>query len=270
MLGSRVRPAVRSTAEPSTLMRTSSVPMPAPVITSPAATSGTDLTMSATAMSVIATATTPSAPVSARRAPSQCRSGVDPSSPPMAPTVTPASSSPIVAVSMPSSVLMAGSRGPQAESEIPPRANAAVIAQRQRASVRPVGCGHGIAVHGASVQKPSAGRYHAGGYIPISVKVLDHVWPAALRGQQTVQDRQRAADVDRVRIEQPLDLQPVGRGDHQRGRVHRVDASAPPAPRSPPAPAPPRSARPAPPAATGTGRARIPASGRAVPAAHRW
>ncbi len=69
---------------------------------------------------------------------------MDPSSPPMAPTVTPASSSPIVAVSMPSSVLMAGSRGPQAESAIPPRANAAVIAQRQRASVRPSAAGTGL------------------------------------------------------------------------------------------------------------------------------
>ena len=99
--------------------------------------------MSASAIIVIAAAMSQSAPASARRAPSQCKTGVDPSSPPMAPMVTPASSSPIVPVSMPSSVLIAGSRGPQAESEIPPSANAVVIAQRQRASARPSVAGTG-------------------------------------------------------------------------------------------------------------------------------
>ena len=137
MPGMRVRPAVRSTAEPSTLMSTSRVPMPDPVITRATATSGTDRRMSASPMTVIAAAMSSSAPARARRAPSQCSSGVDPSSPRIAPTVTPASSSPIVAVSMPSSDWMAGSRGPQAESVIPPSANAAVTVQRQRASARP-------------------------------------------------------------------------------------------------------------------------------------
>ena len=53
----------------------------------------------------------------------------------MAPTVTPARSSPIVAVPMPRLTLMAGSRGPHAETVIPPSPNAAVIVHRQRASV---------------------------------------------------------------------------------------------------------------------------------------
>ena len=87
-------------------------------------------------MTVIAAAMSRSAPATARRLPSQCRTGVDASSPRMAPTVTPASSSPIVAVPTPRSALMAGSRGPQAEMVIPPSPNAAVTAQRQRASVR--------------------------------------------------------------------------------------------------------------------------------------
>ena len=69
-----------------------------------------------------------------RRLPSQCRTGVDASSPRMAPTVTPARISPIVAVPMPRPALMAGSRGPHAETVIPPSPNAAVTVHRQRAS----------------------------------------------------------------------------------------------------------------------------------------
>jgi hypothetical protein len=57
----------------------------------------------------------------------------------MAPTVTPASSSPIVAVPVPRSALMAGRRGPHAETVIPPSPNAVVTVHRQRASAgRPV------------------------------------------------------------------------------------------------------------------------------------
>jgi len=52
----------------------------------------------------------------------------------MAPTVTPARSSPIVAVPMPRLALMAGSRGPQVAIVIPPSPNAAVTVHRQRAS----------------------------------------------------------------------------------------------------------------------------------------
>ena len=72
------------------------------------------------------------AAVRARRLPSRCRTGVEASSPMMAPTVTPARNRPIVAVPIPRLALMAGSRGPQVETVIPPSANAAVTAHRQR------------------------------------------------------------------------------------------------------------------------------------------
>ncbi len=85
-------------------------------------------------MTVIATATSSSAPAMARRLPSQCRTEVEASSPKMAPTVTPARSSPIVAVPMPRPALIAGSRGPHAETVIPPSPNAAVTVHRQRAN----------------------------------------------------------------------------------------------------------------------------------------
>jgi hypothetical protein len=134
MPGMRVRPAARSTAAPSTLISTSQVPIPVPVITKATASSGTEPTMSATPMRVIAAAISRIAPATARRPPSRCMSGVEPSSPRMDPTVAPASSSPIVAVPTSRLALMAGSRGPQAETVIPPRPNAAVIARRQRAS----------------------------------------------------------------------------------------------------------------------------------------
>ena len=134
IIGMRVRPAARSTAAPSTLISTSRVPMPSPTITKATASSGTEPAMSARPMTVIAAAMSSSAPVTARRLPSQCRTGVDASSPRMAPTVTPARSSPIVAVPMPRLALMAGSRGPHAEMVIPPSPNAAVIVHRQRAS----------------------------------------------------------------------------------------------------------------------------------------
>jgi hypothetical protein len=52
----------------------------------------------------------------------------------MAPTVAPATSSPIVAVPTSRVALMAGSRGPHAEMVIPPSANAPVIVSRQRVS----------------------------------------------------------------------------------------------------------------------------------------
>jgi len=41
--------------------------------------------------------------------------------------------------------------------------------------------------------------------------------------EQPLEDGQRAADVDRARIEEPLDLQAVRRGDDQRGGIGRVD-----------------------------------------------
>jgi hypothetical protein len=132
--GMRVRPAARSTAEPSTLISTSRAPIPTPTITKATATSGTESRMRATPMTVIAAAMSRSAPMMARRPPSRCRTGVDAISPRMAPTVTPARSSPIVAVPMCRPALIAGSRGPHAEMVIPPSPNAAVTVHRQRAS----------------------------------------------------------------------------------------------------------------------------------------
>ena len=133
IIGMRVRPAACSTAEPSTLISTSRMPIPSPTITKPTATSGTEPRMSARPMTAIAAAMSRSAPAIDRRLPSQCRTGVDASSPRMAPTVTAARSSPIVAVSMPRPALIAGSRGPHAEMAIPPSPNAAVTVHRQRA-----------------------------------------------------------------------------------------------------------------------------------------
>ena len=139
IIGMRVRPVACSTAEPSTLISTSRMPIPSPMITKTAATSGTEPSMSARPKAVIAAAMSRSAPASDRRLPSQCSTGVDASNPSMAPTVTPASSSPIVAVPVPRAALMAGSRGPHAETVIPPSPNAVVTVHRQRTSVgRPV------------------------------------------------------------------------------------------------------------------------------------
>ena len=139
IIGMRVRPAARSTAEPSTLISTSRMPIPSPMITKTAATSGTEPSMSARPKAVIAAAMSRSAPARDRRLPSQCSTGVDASNPRMAPTVTPARSSPIVAVPVPRAALMAGSRGPHAETVIPPSPNAVVTVHRQRTSVgRPV------------------------------------------------------------------------------------------------------------------------------------
>ena len=139
IIGMRVRPAARSTAEPSTLISTSRMPIPSPMITKTAATSGTSPSMSARPKAVIAAAMSRSAPARDRRLASQCRTGVDASNPRMAPTVTPARSSPIVAVPMPSAALIAGSRGPHVETAIPPSPNAVVTVHRQRTSAgRPV------------------------------------------------------------------------------------------------------------------------------------
>ena len=135
IIGMRVRPAACSTAAPSTLISTSRTPIPSPMTTKATATSGTELTMSARPMTAIAAAMSSSAAAMARRLPSQCSTGVDASSPKMAPTVTPARSSPIVAVPMPRPALMAGSRGPHAEMVTPPSPNAAVTAHRHRACV---------------------------------------------------------------------------------------------------------------------------------------
>ena len=134
IIGIRVRRAARSTAAPSTLISTSSRPIPNPTTTKATASTGTSPAASPAPMTARAAAMSSSAPVTARRLPSQCRTGVEASSPPMAPTVTPARSSPMVAVPMPRLVLMAGSRGPQAAMVIPPRPNAAVIVHRQRTS----------------------------------------------------------------------------------------------------------------------------------------
>jgi hypothetical protein len=101
IIGMRVRPAARSTAAPSTLISTSRAPTPSPTITKATATSGTEPAVSARPMTASAAAVSRSAPATARRPPSQCRTGVDATSPRMAPTVTPARSSPIVAVPMP-------------------------------------------------------------------------------------------------------------------------------------------------------------------------
>ncbi len=150
IIGMRVRPAACSTAEPSTLISTSRVPMPSPTTTKANASSGTQPAMSARPMTVIAAAMRSSAPVTARRLPSQCKTGVDASSPKMAPTVTPARSSPIVAVPMPRLALIAGSRGPHAETVIPPSPNAAVIVHRQRTSVERSGVSNGIRHRSAS------------------------------------------------------------------------------------------------------------------------
>ena len=48
-------------------------------------------------------------------------------------------------------------------------------------------------------------------------------WKVSPWGEQPLQDRQRTADVHRARIQQPLDLQAVRRGDDQRGGIGRVD-----------------------------------------------
>ena len=47
--------------------------------------------------------------------------------------------------------------------------------------------------------------------------------------EQPLKYRQRAADVHCVGIKQPLDLQAVGRGYHQGGRVKGVDVRCDPA-----------------------------------------
>ena len=134
-----------------------------------------------------------------RRLPSQCRTGVDASSPRMAPTVTPARSSPIVAVPMPRPALMAGSRGPHAEMVIPPSPNAAVTVHRQRASVE-------------------------GSVVTIRLRSKTFQWKVSrVAREQPLQDRQRATYVHGAGIKEPLDLQAVGRRDHQRSRVQRVD-----------------------------------------------
>ena len=75
MLGMRVRPAARSTAAPSTLISTSRVPIPVPVITKAIAISGTEPTMSARPMTDSAAAMSRIAPPTARRLPSRCSSG---------------------------------------------------------------------------------------------------------------------------------------------------------------------------------------------------
>ncbi len=134
IIGMRVRRASRSTAAPSTLIRTSRRPIPNPTITKATASTGTDPATSPTPMTARVAAMSSSAPVTARRLPSECRTGVEASSPRMAPTVTPARSSPMVAGPMPRLALMAGSRGPHAETVIPPSPNAAVTVHRQRAS----------------------------------------------------------------------------------------------------------------------------------------
>jgi hypothetical protein len=105
-------------------------------------------------MTAIAAAMSSSAPAMVRRLPSACRTGVDASSPMMAPTVTPTRSTPIVAVPVPSSAWMAGSRGPHAEMVIPPSPNAAVTVHRQRASAGRPGLTAGPAA-ASSVTPPS-------------------------------------------------------------------------------------------------------------------
>ena len=62
IIGMRVRPAACSTAEPSTLISTSRMPIPSPTITKPTATSGTEPRMSARPMTAIAAAMSRSAP----------------------------------------------------------------------------------------------------------------------------------------------------------------------------------------------------------------
>ena len=165
MLGIRVRPAARSTAAPSTLISTSSVPIPVPVTTKATAISGTERTTSERPMTVNAAAMSRTAPATARRLPSRCSRGVEASSPRMAPTVPPASSSPSVAVPTPRSALTAGSRGPQVEMVIPPSPNAAVITQRQRASS---GRADDDDTSCLRTEKPSSGKYHgwAAGEMP--------------------------------------------------------------------------------------------------------
>src|SRR5436309_3306862 len=183
----------------STLISTSRVPIPSPTITKAIATSGTEPTMSARPMTASAAVMSSSAAAMARRLPSQCRTGVDPSSPRMAPTVTPARSSPIAAVSMPRPALMAGSRGPHAEMVIPPSPNAAVTDHRHRARAE------------RSV-------------VTIRLRSKTFQWKVSRAPrEQALEDRQRAADVDGPGIEEPLDLQAIRRGDHQRRRVQRVD-----------------------------------------------
>src|SRR6202167_4260076 len=215
IIGIRVRPAARSTAAPSTLMSTSRVPIPVPAITKPMATSGSEPTMSATPSNVIAVAMSSSAARMARRPPSRCSSGVEPSSPRMDPTVTPARSSPMVPVPMPRSALMAGGRGPQAEMVIPPRPNATVTAHRQRAedSGTIASTRRNLPVESITLgarRIPGRGR-------------LGRRPRLGAEREQPLEDGQRAADVDRARIEEPLDLQAVRRGDDQRGGIGRVD-----------------------------------------------
>ena len=139
IIGMTVRPSAPSTAEPSTLMSTSRRPMPAPARTKTIASTGTEPAASARPMALIAAAMSTSAPTIALRLPAQCRTGVEASNPSMAPTVTPASSRPMVAVLMPRPDLIAGSRGPHAEMAIPPSQNVAVMVHRQRVRTWPSG-----------------------------------------------------------------------------------------------------------------------------------
>lgn len=136
--------------------------------------------MSATPMTDIAAAMSRSDPATDRRLPSQCKTGVDASSPRMAPTVTPARSSPIVVVSTARLALMAGMRGPHVETAIPPSPNAPVMVHRQRVSVpRSVATRASVTARSRHTQKTFRWKVSRPG----------------AAGEQPLEDRKRAPDV---------------------------------------------------------------------------
>ena len=134
--GMSVLAAACSIAAPSTLMSTSSVPMPRPTVTKPSATSGTDWASRAPPISTSDPAIVSSAVDTAHRPPRRPSSGVEIPRPAIEPTVEQAIRIPTVGVSMLSSRISSGRRGPQVAMVTPPRPNAAMIALRQRTRVR--------------------------------------------------------------------------------------------------------------------------------------
>ena len=135
--GINVRPSARSTADPSTLIITSSAPMLNPTITKPTAVTGSECARPApTPIPASPTATRHNTPRIPPRAPNRDRIAVVAPSPASEPTVTPASTAPITPSSTARSARRLGSRGPHVDSVIPPRANAAITALRHGTSSR--------------------------------------------------------------------------------------------------------------------------------------
>ena len=127
-----MRPAIRSTAEPSTLIITSKAPTPVPATTKATASSGTDPSLSATPRPASPATMTSNAALMAQRLPSQCINGPATNSPPMAPAVTDARSRPIVAVLIPRLAFNSGQPRPLRRSRDPAQPERNGIVQRQR------------------------------------------------------------------------------------------------------------------------------------------